>query len=178
MEKKRFTTYTTLKREFTSTDGKIQVRPYVIIEGNLTRDIELKAGKSAYYVFTSIGTNVSAEEVHARATGDYKKDGTYNQQGFVNLKFFGKTAERLAKVGSKGLRLVVWGDIEEESYKDAQKNDKKSVTITVENFIPIFKGAKVETEDSTLNQPDTNQPSANEEFFEPSDDYDDEEIPF
>lgn len=137
-EKKRFTNFSTLTRTFTDGKGAQQTRPFVVIEGNLTRDIELKAGKNTPYVFASIGTSISAEEVFARSTGTFSNSDSYSESPFFNLKFFGKAAERVAKIGAKGLKLVVWGDLEEESYKDSAGNVKKSVTITVENFIVVF----------------------------------------
>ena len=97
-ENKRFTTYTTITRVVKDSEGKNKAMPFIIIEGNLTRDIELKSGKKANYVFTSIGTNVRAEEVYERAIGKHEKDKNYNDNVFFNLKFFGKTAERLATV--------------------------------------------------------------------------------
>jgi hypothetical protein len=82
-ENKRFTTYTTITRVVKDSKGKNKAMPFIIIEGNLTRDIELKSGKKANYVFTSIGTNVRAEEVYERAIGKYEKDKNYND----NVKF-------------------------------------------------------------------------------------------
>ena len=105
-ENKRFTTYTTITRVVKDSEGKNKAMPFIIIEGNLTRDIELKSGKKANYVFTSIGTNVRAEEVYERAIGKHEKDKNYNDNVFFNLKFF-ETAERLAKDRNR-LHLVVW----------------------------------------------------------------------
>ena len=171
--KKRFTTYSTLIKAFKNQEGKTEFRPYVIIEGNLTRDVELKTGKASYYVFTSMGTNVSAQEVFARAKGQYDDKTQYNQESFFNLKFFGKTAERLAKIGTKGLNIIVWGNLELDTYKDAKGNEKKSVSIIVENFKPIFKNSKNENE--TINNPKTQKPVIQEAEI---DDEDDEDIPF
>jgi len=140
----------------------------------------LKAGKSACYVFTSMGTNVSAEEVCARAKGDYNKETNYNTNTFFNLKFFGKTAERFSKIGKKGLKIVIWGDIEEENY-NSKEEARKSISITVDNFIPIFpKDAKPENgSNAAPSNKNNGQPAAYEEGpLGGLDDDDDEEIPF
>lgn len=138
MEKKRFTNYSTYQRTFIDSQGERQIRPFVIIEGNLTRDVELKSGKSTSYVFSSMGTSVSSEAVYAKAAGDYDKNASYDENPFFNLKFFGKTAERLAKIGKKGAKLSVWGDIEVEEYKDANGAVRKSITINVDNFTVLY----------------------------------------
>ncbi len=171
-ENKRFTTYTTITRVVKDSEGKNKAMPFIIIEGNLTRDIELKSGKKANYVFTSIGTNVRAEEVYERAIGKYEKDKNYNDNVFFNLKFFGKTAERLAKIGTKGLHLVVWGNAEVDSYK-ANGVEKKSVSITVDNFIPIFKNS--EKTEAKTDAPVAADGGYSADFEEPDDD---EDIPF
>jgi single-stranded DNA-binding protein len=171
-ENKRFTTYTAITRVVKDSEGKNKAMPFIIIEGNLTRDIELKSGKKANYVFTSIGTNVRAEEVYERAIGKHEKDKNYNDNVFFNLKFFGKTAERLAKIGTKGLHLVVWGNAEVDSYK-ANGVEKKSVSITVDNFIPIFKNS--EKTEAKTDAPVAADGGYSADFEEPDDD---EDIPF
>jgi single stranded DNA-binding protein len=139
-KKERFTNYSTLTRTYETNAGERQDKAFVVIEGNLTRDPELKAGKSTSYLFNAIGTSVSAEEVFARANNTYDKKKSYDSNSFFNLKFFGRNAERIAKIGKKGMKLIIWGDIEKEEYTDSSGNDRISIGINVENFVAIFGG--------------------------------------
>lgn len=188
-KRERFTNYSTMTRTYTTNEGSKKEKPFVVIEGNLVKDPELKAGKSTNYVFNSIGTSVSAEEVCARAKNIYDKSETYDDNNFFSVKFFGRLAERIAKIGKKGQKLIIWGDITEEEYKDASGNVKKNIEIKVENFIVIFsnqnnnstktKKAKTKKEAENKNEPEVEQ-EEDVDDIELSDDFleDDDDLPF
>lgn len=192
-EKKRFTNYSVLTRTFLTRNGEKVESPYIIVEGNLTKDPELKAGENTSYVFLSLGTSLSAAEVAARAAGSFSSKKTYDENNFFNLRFFGKQAERIAKIGKKGLKVIIWGDIEEEQYK-AQGKIRTSASINVQNFVCVFNNGTEEEQDEQDEQETKKEPAKKTSTKkastkkapakqEPEEDYtgedeDDEELPF
>jgi single-strand DNA-binding protein len=90
----------------------------VFLLGRLTKDIELREGKTPFASFTiAVDRRFSKEK----------------ESDFINCKAFGKTAENMSKFFSKGDLLVVEGRIQTGSY---EKDGKKIYTtdVIVDNF--------------------------------------------
>jgi single-strand DNA-binding protein len=107
----------------------------VMLLGRLTKDIELREGKTAFASFTIA--------VDRRFSKDKESD-------FINCKAFGKTAENMAKFFSKGDLLVLEGRIQTGSYeKDGKKVYTTDVIVDNFNFTASKKKAPEETAKQT-----------------------------
>lgn len=102
----------------------------VIILGNITNDLELRA--------TSTGTNIVSFNLAVRRD----KDNT----DFIPCSAFGKTAELLNKYCSKGSKLAVSGSLRQNSYTDKEGNKKSSLNVLV-NTIQLLDKKKEEKSD-------------------------------
>lgn len=139
-----------------------------IIAGNLTRDPEIK--------YLPSGTAVSDISI---AVNDKRK----NQAGewvddvsFIDVTFFGRSAEVLAEYTRKGSNVLVEGRLKQESWeKDGQKRSK--VKIIAERMIML--GAKPQDGDQRREQPPSRppqqQPPPQQQYTPPSDEGD---LPF
>ena len=110
----------------------------VILLGNLTRDVEIKA-----YANTTVArTGIAVPRAFKKGEVD-----------FFNLVAFNKTAEFLSKYFAKGSKLLVEGRLSQSNYEDKDGNKKSSVEIIVEQI--EFASAK---KDSGNNNRDGNTP--------------------
>lgn len=92
---------------------------HVVLVGNLTRDVELK--------YTQSNTAVAAVSI---AVNDRVKRGEewVDEPTFVDITFFGRTAEVASKYLSKGSPVLVEGRLKLDQWeKDGQKRSKLSV---------------------------------------------------
>ena len=93
----------------------------VTLMGRLTKDPELKT--------TNSGKNIS---LFTLAVNGFQEDKT----NFIDCKAWGKTAELISKYVAKGQRLLVTGELEQETWEqDGQKRSKLSVTVREIQFI-------------------------------------------
>lgn len=93
----------------------------VTLMGRLTKDPELKT--------TNSGKNIS---LFTLAVNGFQEDKT----NFIDCKAWGKTAELISKYVAKGQRLLVAGELEQETWEqDGQKRSKLSVTVREIQFI-------------------------------------------
>lgn len=88
------------------------------LTGNIVRDIELKT--------TANGTNVANATI---AVSDYK-DNT----SFIDLVFFGKTAEVANKYLSKGSATAITGRLQQRSYETKDGSKRSVVEVIVDNL--------------------------------------------
>ena len=90
--------------------------------GNLTRDPELR--------YTQGGTAIA--EVGVAINRSFKKHGSEEWEektSFVDVKAFGKQAENMGQQLTKGMKVLVEGYIEQDTWeKDGQKRSKLMVT--------------------------------------------------
>ena len=100
----------------------------VIILGNITNDLELRA--------TSTGTSIVSFSLAVRRD----KDNT----DFIPCSAFGKTAELLKKYCSKGSKLAVSGSLRQNSYTDKEGNKRSSLNVLV-NTIQLLDKKKEES---------------------------------
>ena len=99
----------------------------IIIAGNLTRDIEIRYSQGG----SAIGNTGIA------TTRKFKKqDGTQGEEVlFVDLTFFGRSAEIANQYLRKGSKILVDGRLKLDQWEDSQTGQKRSKhSVTVENL--------------------------------------------
>ena len=95
----------------------------VIIAGNLTRDIEIRYTQSG----SAIGnTGIASTKKYKSATGEQKEDVL-----FVDLTFFGRTAEIANQYLRKGSKILIEGRLKLDQWtgQDGVKRSKHSVIV-------------------------------------------------
>lgn len=91
----------------------------VVVDGNLTRDIEMNPAGTIGKI--SIAVNESQKD----QSGNYS-----DYANFIECKLFGKTASNLAKYLQKGKRVIVRGKLHQDRWeKDGQKNSRVVVNV-------------------------------------------------
>ena len=93
----------------------------VTISGNLTRDPELREAGGATILSFSVAVNDRAKN---QQTGEWE-----DRPNFIDCVMFGKRAEALAPLLSKGLKVAVSGRLRYSSWeaKDGTKRSKVEV---------------------------------------------------
>ncbi len=95
----------------------------VILAGNLTRDIEIKYTQSG----SAIGnTAIATSRKFKSATGEQKEEVL-----FIDLTFFGRTAEIANQYLRKGSKVLVDGRLKLDQWtaQDGSKRSRHSVTV-------------------------------------------------
>ncbi len=95
----------------------------VILVGNLTRDIELRYLQSG----TAVGnTGIATNRKFKSANGEQKQEVM-----FIDITFFGRTAEIANQYLKKGSKVLVEGRLRLDSWEDQSgaKRSKHSVTV-------------------------------------------------
>jgi single-strand DNA-binding protein len=158
----------------------------VIIVGNLTRDIELR--------YTPSGTAVGSTGI--ASTRKFKgSDGAQKEEVlFVDITFFGRTAEIANQYLRKGSQLLIEGRLKLDSWTDQNGGKRSKHTVVVENMT-MLGGKNSSDATSGYNNPQagSNQPYQQQSNATPSPqqsevlkeeqnipeiDIDEEEIPF
>ncbi len=120
----------------------------VIIVGNLTRDIEVK--------FTRTGLAIANTAI--ASTRKFKaQDGTQKEEVlFVDIAFFGRTAEIAQQYLKRGSKLLIEGRLKLDQWTDqnGQKRSKHSVTVDTMQML--------DSKDSTSKPQQEHQGSAKE----------------
>ena len=96
----------------------------IILQGNLVREIEIKYTDGGL----AIGkTSIAVNQKFKTKTGEQKEDVL-----FVDLNFFGRTAEILNQYCKKGSKVLIDGTLKLDSWtaKDGSKRSKHSVMVT------------------------------------------------
>ncbi len=150
----------------------------VIIVGNLTRDIELRYTPSG----TAVGnTGIASTRKFKGGDGSQKEEVL-----FVDITFFGRTAEIANQYLKKGSKVLVEGRLKLDSWTDQSGGKRSKHSVVIENMTMLDSKGSSETSSSGYNQPPQNRPQAQidqtpppqKEDDIPSIDIDDEEIPF
>ena len=98
----------------------------VILAGNLTRDIEIRYTPSG----TAIGnTGIAVNRRYKSATGEQKEETM-----FIDLTFFGRTAEIANQYLRKGSKVLVDGRLNLEQWTAQDGSKRSRHTVTVENL--------------------------------------------
>lgn len=125
----------------------------VVLMGRLTNDPEVRYGQK-----TSVARFTIAVDRKIKTEGGPKTD-------FFYCSSFGKTAEFIEKYWKKGMKALITGRIENQSYeKDGQKRTSTNIMVEDIEF----------TEKKADNQTENNQPSGWATVPEGKDD----ELPF
>jgi single-strand DNA-binding protein len=98
----------------------------VILVGNLTRDLELRYTPSG----TAVGnTGIATSRKFKGSDGQQKEEVC-----FVDLTFFGRTAEIANQYLRKGSKVLVEGRLKFDSWEDQNGGKRSKHSITVENM--------------------------------------------
>lgn len=149
----------------------------VTLQGKLGKDIDLKYTQSGKAVGT---TSIAVDRDFKNANGEKETD-------WVNLVFWGKTAETVANYFRKGDEIIVVGRIQTRSYED-NSGSRKYVTEVVSDKFSFTTGRKSQnTQDGGVsNSQTTNNANAQQNrnnvqadpFSNSSIDIDSQDLPF
>ena len=98
----------------------------VVLIGNLTRDIELRYTQSGYCVGN---TGVAVTRKFKNARGE-----TAEETCFIDVKFFGRTAEVVNQYLRKGSKLAVEGRLKLEQWQDQSGQNRSKHVVEVESL--------------------------------------------
>jgi len=159
----------------------------VIIVGNLTRDLELRYAPSG----TAIGnTGIASTRKFKGGDGQMKEEVL-----FVDITFFGRTAEVANQYLRKGSKLLVEGRLKLDNWTDQNGGKRSKHSVTVDNMTMLdTKGSNPDSGGGynqgggnsytpPASQPQQSQPAAStptpkQEQSIPEIDINDDEIPF
>ena len=149
----------------------------VTLQGKLGKDIDLKYTQSGKAVGT---TSIAVDRDFKNANGEKETD-------WVNIVFWGKTAETVSNYFRKGDEILVVGRIQTRSYED-NSGSRKYVTEVVADKFSFTTGRKSQnTQDGgvsnsqTTNNADAQQNRNNvqsDPFSNSSIDIDSQDLPF
>ena len=98
----------------------------VILVGNLTRDVEVRYTPSG----TAVGnTGLAVNRKFKAATGEQKEETM-----FIDITFFGRTAEIANQYLRKGSKVLVDGRLKLDQWTAQDGSKRSKHTITVENL--------------------------------------------
>ena len=98
----------------------------IILQGNLARDIEIRYTQSG----TAIGsTSIAVNHKYKSASGEQKEDTM-----FVDITFFGRTAEIANQYLRKGSKVLVDGRLKLDQWTAQDGSKRSKHTVTVENL--------------------------------------------
>ena len=98
----------------------------VVLIGNLTRDIELRYTQSGYCVGN---TGIAVTRKFKNAQGEPAEETC-----FIDLKFFGRTAEVVNQYLRKGSKLAVEGRLKLEQWQDQSGQNRSRHVVEVESL--------------------------------------------
>ena len=98
----------------------------VVLIGNLTRDIELRYTQSGYCVGNA---GIAVTRKFKNAQGQ-----TAEETCFIDLKFFGRTAEIANQYLRKGSKLAVEGRLKLEQWQDQSGQSRSKHVVEVESL--------------------------------------------
>ena len=98
----------------------------VVLIGNLTRDIELRYTQGGYCVGNS---GIAVTRKFKNAQGE-----TAEETCFIDLKFFGRTAEVANQYLRKGSKLAVEGRLKLEQWQDQSGQNRSKHVVEVESL--------------------------------------------
>lgn len=108
---------------------------FVVLNGRLTRDVELKQANSG----TAIGNMSIAVNDRVKRGNEYQ-----DEVSFFDVTMFGKTAENAHKYISKGRMVTVAGKLQQQRWEtDGGKRSKVVVIAQSIQFLDKPEGAQV-----------------------------------
>ena len=130
----------------------------IIIQGRLKDDVELRYTQSNTAVCSAV---LAVQRSRKASNGEYPVD-------WIDVVFWGKTAEHVHQWFHKGDMAVVRGRLESRGWEDRNGNRRRSWEVQAES-IDFAGGSK---KDATQKQ----APNVDSDFYEPEDD--DSDCPF
>lgn len=119
----------------------------VQLMGNLTRDPELKSANGTPVVNFSLALNRSYKD----NSGEWQE-----ATDFVDVVAWGKTAEQVAEVVTKGSRVLVVGRIQSRTYE--QEGQKRSKTEVLAMDVTFIGKSETQYKDTILTDIDEGTP--------------------
>jgi len=117
----------------------------IILVGSLTRDIELR--------YTNGGTALAKTAIASNKKFK-KQDGTKSEEVcFVDITFFGKSAEIANQYLRKGSKCLIDGRLMFEQWTDQQGQKRSKHSVTVESMQML--DTKAESQDNSYKQQDS-----------------------
>lgn len=97
----------------------------IILVGNLTRDIELR--------YTTSGSAIGSSAI--AVTRKYTLNGEKREETcFIDITFFGKSAEIANQYLAKGSKLLIEGRLRQEQWTDNNGQNRSKHSVSVENM--------------------------------------------
>ena len=137
----------------------------VLLVGRLTADPEVKTANS--------GTNV----VQFAIAVNRKYSKEEQKADFIDCTAFGKTAEFLGKYFRKGSSVIVFGNIQTDTWKDKDDKTRKSTRIIVDE-LQFGESKKNDSEPAQITAAETYSNSTNADFFSDIANGEEEKLPF
>ena len=97
----------------------------IILQGNLTKDPELRQTTSAISVVNFVIANNNKIST---------KDGLRDDVSFIECVAFGKVGENINKYFSKGRQILIEGRLKQEQWTDKDDKKRSKIQIIVERF--------------------------------------------
>lgn len=143
----------------------------VILMGNLTRDPELRVTASGLSICKlSLATN----RVYQTREGERKEEVTY-----VDIDAFGRQAETISKYMSKGRAILVEGRLKLDSWETPQGEKRSKMGVVLENFqFTGDRGGSSADAGEGASHVERNSPPPRTESQAPSDDIEEDDVPF
>lgn len=91
----------------------------VILTGNITNDLEVKAAGQSQVLKFGLGVR-----------GNFKKDET----NFIQIEAWGKSAELIEQYCQKGSKLLVIGELKQDRFEDKEGNKREKIKVNVDRF--------------------------------------------
>ena len=104
---------------------------HITLLGNCTRDPELRYAKSGTPVCT-----LGLATTHISGTGDDRREDTC----FVDITFFGRTAEIASEYTAKGTQILVSGRLQYQTW-EAQDGSKRSKHVVIGEQLQLLQRA-------------------------------------
>lgn len=98
----------------------------IILQGNLTRDIEIKYSSGGNTIASS---TIAISRKFKSATGEQREETL-----FVDLTFFGRTAEIANQYLRKGSKVLADGRLKLDQWTDKQGQKRSKHSVIVENL--------------------------------------------
>ena len=98
----------------------------VILQGNLTRNIEIRYTQGGSAI---ANTAIATSRKYKTATGEQKEEIL-----FVDLSFFGRSAEIANQYLHKGSKLLIDGRLKLDQWTDKDGNKKSKHSVSVESM--------------------------------------------
>lgn len=97
----------------------------VVLVGNLTRNIEMRYGQSG----TAIGSSAIAVTRRYNSNGERREETC-----FIDLTFYGRTAEVANQYLSKGSKILIEGRLRFDQWSDQNGQNRSKHSVQVENM--------------------------------------------